>query len=255
MLRSSSATIDAYDIVAPAYDLLTEGHAHGPWLASLETLAHDLGVRGRRVLDVACGTGKSFAPLAERGYAVTACDGSPQMAARAAQRGGADVYVADIRALPVFGAFDLVLCLDDVVNHLLEPEEVTEAIAGMGANLARDGVLLFDVNAAAAYEDSHHMVREDDDTFVVWCGGGVALPEPGGTVDLRVEVFAREDGDVWRRSTGRWRHRHYPVEQVAGLVEAAGLRVRAIRGQRRGGVLEPYRSERDHRKVVIAASR
>ena len=43
---------------------------------------------GERVLDVACGTGKSFMPFLARGWDVTACDLSPAMLARAATVAG-----------------------------------------------------------------------------------------------------------------------------------------------------------------------
>src|SRR5215216_7107442 len=94
-----------YDVLAPAYDVLTAGHAHDAWLRAIERLALAHGLRGRRLLDVACGTGKSFEPLLRRGYEVTACDGSPAMVAHARARAGATarVEVADMRALPVFG--------------------------------------------------------------------------------------------------------------------------------------------------------
>ena len=70
------------------------------------------------VLDVACGTGKSFAPLLQRGYVVIACDASSGMMARARARtdGRAEVVTADVRHLPVLGAFDLVACLDARVD-------------------------------------------------------------------------------------------------------------------------------------------
>src|SRR5215207_9538088 len=101
-----------YDVLAPAYDVLTAGHAHGAWLREIEHLALDHGLRGRRLLDVACGTGKSFEPLLQEGYSVTACDVSPGMVAHARRRAGghARVLVADMRRLPVLGAFDLVTC-------------------------------------------------------------------------------------------------------------------------------------------------
>src|SRR5690348_17252562 len=124
-LEDQTAT-GAYDTLAPAYDLLTAGYAYERWLTALERLAHEHGLRGHRVLDVACGTGKSFEPLLDRGYEVTACDGSPEMAAIAAERaaGRARVHVADMRELPRYGAFDLVLCLDDAINHLVDPGDV-----------------------------------------------------------------------------------------------------------------------------------
>ena len=111
----------AYAVLAPAYDLLTAGYAYGPWLTAIERVAREHGLRGHRLLDVGCGTGKSFMPLLERGFDVTACDISPEMVDLAQRKAGAraDVHVADMRRLPVFGEFDLITCIDDAVNHLL----------------------------------------------------------------------------------------------------------------------------------------
>lgn len=256
LLDEKLATLDAYDTLAPAYDLLTSDYAYERWLAGLEGLARSHGLRGRRVLDVACGTGKSFAPLLDRGYEVTACDGSAGMAAVAARRAGdrAGIHVADMRELPTFGAFDLVLCLDDAINHLVEPGDVVRALAGMRANLAVEGLVMFDVNTELAYEDHGEMIREDDRTFVTARGGG-PLEGPGGVVELSVDVFEACSDGMWLRRSAAWRHRHYPVEEIRGLVAEAGLRLRAVRGQRSGGVIDGRFDERVHHKAVIVAGR
>src|SRR5215217_2508267 len=104
-LTLDSDAARAYAALAPAYDLLTADYAYGPWLAAIERLAIRHGLTGRRLLDVGCGTGKSFMPLLDRGFDVTACDISPEMvaAARAKAAGRADVLVADMRRLPILG--------------------------------------------------------------------------------------------------------------------------------------------------------
>src|SRR3954454_12293784 len=111
---------EAYDGLAPAYDAFTAGHEYECWLDYLEALAVEHGLPGRDLLDVGCGTGKSFLPMLERGYDVVACDLSPQMVARAREKmptGAARVLVADMRELADLGAFDLVTCLDDAINY------------------------------------------------------------------------------------------------------------------------------------------
>ena len=80
-LTLESDATRAYAVLAPAYDLLTAEYAYGPWLAAIERLAREHGLAGHRLLDVGCGTGKSFLPLLERGFHVTACDISPEMVA------------------------------------------------------------------------------------------------------------------------------------------------------------------------------
>src|SRR4051812_5469915 len=115
--------LSAYDALAPHYDAFTAGYDYERWLDALEELAREHGLRGRRLLDVACGTGKSFLPMLERCYDVVACDLSPGMVARAREKASGDVelFVADMRELPRVGSFDLITCLDDAVNYLTSP--------------------------------------------------------------------------------------------------------------------------------------
>src|SRR4051812_45169006 len=105
---------EAYDDLAPAYDLLTADYPYERWLARLLALASEHGLRGGAVLDVACGTGKSFLPLLARGWDVVGCDISAAMLARAAEKApAAELVQADMRSLDRLGSFDLVTCLDD----------------------------------------------------------------------------------------------------------------------------------------------
>ena len=193
-LTLESDATRAYAVLAPAYDLLTAEYAYGPWLSAIERVAREHGLRGHRLLDVGCGTGKSFLPLLERGFDVTACDISPEMVELAQRKAGAraDVHVADMRRLPVFGEFDLITCIDDAINHLLGPDEVADALAGMYENLAPGGLLVFDVNTLAAYRQVPDVVVEDDDLLLRWRGGLAELADPGGEAEVVIDVFAHE---------------------------------------------------------------
>ena len=157
------STARAYDVLAPAYDLLTAGYAYGPWLGAIDSLARSHGLRGQRALDVACGTGKSLEALLDLGYDAIGCDGSAGMAevARDKLAGRAEVFVADMCSLGVVGAFDLITCLDDALNHLPSPADVVSALRAMGANLASDGLLAFDVNTLGAYRDTGDRIVEE----------------------------------------------------------------------------------------------
>src|SRR5919112_1807986 len=98
MQPAEAPAAEAYRGLAPFYDA---------WTSHLERRARRFGVSGRRLLDVACGTGKSFLPLLERGYEVTGCDISPEMLAEArAKAPGVVLEEADMRELPKLGEFD-----------------------------------------------------------------------------------------------------------------------------------------------------
>jgi SAM-dependent methyltransferase len=247
----------AYAVLAPAYDLLTAEYEYGPWLSAIERRAREHGLAGNRLLDVGCGTGKSFLPLLERGFRVTACDISPEMVALAQQKAGtrADVHVADMRRLPVFGEFDLITCIDDAINHLLSPGEVADALCGMYDNLAPGGILVFDVNTLAAYRQVPDVVVEDEDLLLRWRGELAELADPGGEAEVVIDVFAHEGDGLWRRSVSRQRHRHHPIDELRALVEEAGLEVAAVLGQRPGGVLDAELDEELHGKAVFITLR
>lgn len=247
----------AYAVLAPAYDLLTAEYAYGPWLAAIERLAREHGLAGHRLLDVGCGTGKSFLPLIERGFHVTACDISPEMVEVAQRKAGAmaDVHVADMRRLPVFGEFDLITCIDDAINHLLTRGEVADALCGMCDNLAPGGILVFDANTMAAYRQVPDVVVEDEDRLLRWRGGLAELSEPGGEAEVVIDVFAHQGDGLWRRTLSRQRHRHHPIDELCELVEEAGLELAAVLGQRPGAVLDAELDEELHRKAVLIARR
>ena len=251
------STARAYDVIAPAYDLLTAGYAYGRWIAAIDGLAHDHGVRGRRALDVACGTGNALAALLALGYEATGCDLSPGMLAVARRKVGdrAELVEADMCALPVLGAFDLVTCLDDAVNHLPSRALVVAALRAMGANLAPGGLLAFDVNTLAAYRHAGDRIVDGEDRMVLWHGRPARLTAPGGGAVVAMDVLSRRSDGLWRRSRARWRHWHHPPEVVRGAVAAAGLELVHAYGQSAGARLEPVPDEERHTKALLLCRR
>lgn len=256
-----ATTIDEaqYDALAPAYDLLTADYDYDRWIGALLRWAGEHGLRGRRALDVACGTGKSFVPLLDAGFDVVGCDESPGMLAVAATRvpDPRAVRRLDMRALPVLGSFDLITCIDDALNHLLSECDVRDALASMARNLATGGLLVFDVNTLSTYRSvfATSEVFDVDDHLFAWRGLTDARVTPGGMAELQVDVFAPdgEDPSLWRRTTSRHRERHYPVAVIERLVRDAGLVVVDRRGQSPGVVLEPVIDEQRHAKALFMA--
>ena len=245
--------LQPYDPIAFAYDLLVPGHVHDSWLEGIERLALAHGLAGRRVLDVACGTGKSFAPLLQRGYAVTACDVSPRMAALAKLRakGRAHIFVADMRALPALDPFDLITCLDDAVCHLLSAQDVLAALHGMRRNLAPGGLAVFDVALPRAYAEAADAIAGDDRQVVLWR----APEDRGAEVDVRVDVFTERPDGLYERARLHQRHRRHRVDVLRALAARAGLTVLAVHGQQAGGVLCPDLDEARHRKALFVLTR
>lgn len=248
--RPSPGAAEAYDRLAPAYDVLTAAYCHEPWLAAIERLARAHGLRGRRLLDVACGTGKSFLPMAARGYEVTACDVSPRMVAIArAKAPQVKVSNEDMRDLGVLGQFDLVTCLDDAVNYLLTAQELDGFFSGVARNLDESGLAVFDVNSLKLYRTDfgRDWMIDDPGAFIAWTAPDASDLTAGGRVAATIHVFSPA-GSRWVRSESHHEQRHWPREEIESAAEAASLAVAAVYGQRRGARVEDRFSELDHDK-------
>jgi SAM-dependent methyltransferase len=178
---------DFYDALAPFYHLVFPD-----WEASIqrqaaaldEVIRAELGDGARTVLDVACGIGTQALGLAALGYDVTASDLSPGAVRRlrdeAARRGvRIDAKVADMRdAWDAHGrTFDVVLCADNALPHLLADGDIVDALRGFCRCTAPGGMCLVSIRDYAPIDlqtaRMHpHGIREQDGArwvlFQVW---------------------------------------------------------------------------------------
>lgn len=244
----------AYDALAPFYDGFTRDYEYDGWLDALELWAKAHGLCGRDLLDVGCGTGKSFLPLLRMGYRITACDISAEMVERARKKadGSAHVVVADMRSLPWVGRFDLITCLDDAINYLLSREELEAALTSMWAALRPGGVLIFDANSLSAYRDAFAATFERHDGQTQFCWHGEASPdvEPGSICAATLEVVERGE-----RVQTRHVQRHWPASVLRAVATGVGFERVMLRGQIIGGRLVGDPDESRHTKVVCLATR
>jgi ubiquinone/menaquinone biosynthesis C-methylase UbiE len=246
----------AYDAIAPVYDDFTAHHNYELWLGNLMPELKRHGLQGDRLLDVACGTGKSFIPMLERGWEVTACDISAAMVelARAKVGDAVKLSVADMRELPRFGEFDMVWCLDDAVNYLLSEEELERALTGMRRNLAPGGLLMFDVNTLHTHRGffAEEMVVERDGRRLVWRGRSSAEAQPRGISEASFEVLPLE-GDEPLVAPEMHRQRHFPEDEVLAGLESAGLECLETFGHGEDAVLRQPLQDEVHGKAVYIA--
>lgn len=254
MIASDART--AYERFAAFYDDFTAGYEHGAWAGMLLDAAEAAGLRGRRLLDVACGTGESFLSMLDRGFEVTACDISPAMlaAARAKATGRAELLEHDMRALPRLGAFDLVWCLGDALNYLMTAGALRAAFGGMAANLARDGVLVFDVNTLSTFRDvySSLRVRPGERQILLLDGHGAPDVGAGGEAEVWIDRLTPAAGGRWERCRTVHRHRHHPASTIERCLAANGLALAAVHGSSADG-LRPGLDEDRHIKGVYIA--
>jgi SAM-dependent methyltransferase len=250
---STTLAFAAYEALAAVYDRFTADYEYDRWLDAIEEWAFAHGLDGRSLLDVACGTGKSFLPMLAKGYQVTACDLSPSMVAAAREKAPQlDIRVADMRSLPWAAQFDLITCMDDAVNYLLSDADLAAALRSMATALAPGGILVFDTNSLMTYRSTfaQEFVVDCAPWQVHWHGESGSDFRSGDMASATVEMVGPGANPVSRHV-----QRHWPVDVLRGTCEQAGFERVSFRGQMPGGLLTGDPDEMLHIKVVCLAAR
>ncbi|MBN6033645.1 class I SAM-dependent methyltransferase [Amycolatopsis sp. 195334CR] len=199
---------------------------------------------GRAVLDCACGIGTQAIGLAGLGYRVVGSDLSPVAAARAVREATArgrrlPALAADMARLPFRDeAFDVVVCADNSIAHLLTEPALATALASMRRVLRPGGTLVLTVRAErrdrprVSPVQLHETAAGPVVTFQLWDW------HDDEHYDLRhIQLHPR--GDTYEprvRRVTSWAIGH---QHLAELVVAAGFTEAAWHSPERSGFFQP----------------
>ena len=248
--------LQAYESLATIYDDFNHRNDYETWIgAVLLPKLLDYGLEAPGVaLDIGCGTGRAFPPLLKRGWDICGCDVSPAMVTIARERFGNQVRlsVADMRRLPTLGSFDLVLAMNDTVNHLLTDRDLHQAMAGVAKNLSPSGLLIFDCNTRGLFRK----LFDAAERRAVERGGRRWIWQGMGEGDLPPPTFrAQISGDSIDPITIT--ERHFSRREIERVLGAAGLRCRGVLGQREASgrvvLCDQPDDERDGKFIYFAS--
>ncbi|MFI6439305.1 class I SAM-dependent methyltransferase [Streptomyces sp. NPDC050759] len=242
-----------YDALAPDYHRI-----FADWDVSMARQAAALGALlgpgPHRVLDCSCGIGTQAIGLALAGHQVVGSDLSPVAATRAGAEAAArgarlPTAAADMRRLPFASSvFDVVVCADNSLAHLLTAPDVEAALAGM-RRVLRDGGLL--VLTLRDYDEIRRtrpgapppQVSEESRgrliTFQLW-----QWHEDGERYDLEHFQLTDRGGDDWAVRVRRTTSWALTRSQVAEFVTAAGFTDVRWHDPAAGGFYQPVLTAR-----------
>ena len=215
---------------AEVYDAVGLARFGAAMLGPVLTLVRRHRGRVRRALDLACGAGAAAVHLAREGYQVVGVDRSEAMLARARERAAREgVQVTwlqqDMRELEVAPPVDLVTCLFDSVNHLLEPEDVRRTFRRVRQALAPGGLFVFDVTTISALaQEWGDATWIEADTPEVFLAVTTDYSYDTAVLTLHLTGFVRQ-GEGYRRFQEVRRERGYPLHELRRWLVGAGLSV------------------------------
>ncbi len=197
----------------------------------LRTLLERHPVEGRRLLELACGTGTVAVAMAREGWHVHGVDGSDGMLAEArtkAAEAGVEIALSrqDMRTFSLPERVDLATCMYDSLNYMLTSDDLLAVFRRVYATLEPGGLFLFDMNTAYAlavlWDDEVHL-SDDEDMTVIFDSQYEGQRQ---RVTVRATVFERQ-GALYRKIQEEHTEQAYPPEQVATLLTDAGFCVEA----------------------------
>jgi glycine/sarcosine N-methyltransferase len=213
------------------------------------------------VLDAACGTGMHVIDMVKRGYPSAGADLSAGMIAKARQNSAAAAIQAEF-ATAGFGSlaaafsgspllpFDAVLCLGNSLPHLLNPLDLSVALADFNACLRPGGLLLLqNRNFDAVMRDRQRWMepqsfREDQDE---WLFLRFYDYLPGDLIDFNVVSLHRsaQPGSQpagWQQSIHTTRLRPLLQSELETALAGAGFHSVTAYGSMQGDAFQPLSS-------------
>lgn len=174
------------------------------------------------LLDLGCGTGSFAVEMARRGYDVLGLDQSCDMLAIAKEKSAAlnvQFIQQDITKMELFGTVDIIVCLLDTVNHILQESKLNHLFKQCKNYLNPDGLLIFDLAAPYYFEQVlgdqvFYDIKED--YTLLW----------QNTVDSKktrsrseLTFFIRQNDQSYQRGEECIEEKIYPVETVRSLLQ------------------------------------
>ncbi|WP_394233030.1 class I SAM-dependent DNA methyltransferase [Niallia oryzisoli] len=170
-----------YGRFAYLYDELMRDVPYHEWLTFIKRQAETYGIAGKKLLDLACGTGELTIQLADEGYDVTGVDLSGDMLAVAkekADKRGHSLFFAeqDMSELEGLGQFDIIGIFCDSLNYLQTEREVVQTFERVLHHVKPEGLFLFDVHSVykinTLFIDQTYAYNGEDVSYIWQCFEG-----------------------------------------------------------------------------------
>lgn len=221
----------SYERFAYVYDELMKDAPYDKWLIILTAKLEQYSVQGKRLLDLACGTGELTVELAKHGFEVSGVDLSDEMlliAQEKAENQGVSIsfYQQNMAELEGLGLFDCVTIFCDSLNYLQSENDVVCTFKRVYDHLNTNGLFLFDIHSIYKIEKifaDHTFAVNDEEVSYIWnCFPG----EEPYSVEHDLSFFVKDDqSGLYDRFDEFHYQRTYSVSQYTEWLKQAGFEV------------------------------
>lgn len=228
----------AYSEFARFYDRV-EGDAPAGFSRWILGRLDEYAATVRSVLELGCGTGAVLEALPSE-WAKVGVDSSSDMLEQARSKGlGVTLVEADMTGATLGKTFDLVICVFDTINHLLDPEDWRRTFRVAHNHLRSGGLFLFDMNTLGrlrAIASEPAWVHDFEGNTLIMKISDVGSDQ----FDWDIRVF-EVDGDHFRLHRDIVQESALPLAKVRELLSSEGFDVLESRDGNEGEATEDSR--------------
>ena len=246
--------MSSYDALAASYDGLMIDGSYRKRADWLDRQLRKSAIPVHTVLDLACGTGTISCLLTQKGYQVTATDGSEEMLTQAMRKAAAlegqpPLFLHQtMPRLRLLEPVDAAVSTLDSLNYLTREKDIRETFCRVYRWLKPGGMFIFDVNTPYKLRrmDGQMYMDETEDSFCVW---RTFFSERTRVCTYQVDLFRLRRDGTWDRDFEEHRERAWTQEELRTYLTDAGFTDIRLTGDL---TLRPPKAEED-RWIVRAA--
>lgn len=186
------------------------------------------------VVDLGCGTGTLTELLYQAGFDMVGVDLSDAMLAKAVEKreksGSEILYLQqDMRELSLYSTVGTVVSVCDSLNYILEEDELVKVFSLVNNYLFPGGIFIFDFNTDYKYREvigDSTIAENREDCSFIWEN---AYDPEGRINEYDLTLFLRREEGLFEKVTETHLQRGYEPEEMAELLERAGLKLLLMR--------------------------
>lgn len=182
-------------------------------------------LRGKKLLELGCGTGNMTMKLRESGMDVTGVDLSSDMLDAAMDKALKRRYKIlfvnqDMTSFHMNKTYDFVFSFCDAYNYLLEEEDLKNSFTAVYKHLKEGGYFLFDISSSYKLKTligNRTFTQNEEDICYIW---------DNYREDPRLEMYITffiQEGQLYRRVNEKHIQRAWELEEIHTLLEKVGF--------------------------------
>jgi SAM-dependent methyltransferase len=217
--------VNIYEVFSKVYDSVMSDKFYEDYYKFISTIIKKHGIDPKNILELASGTGKLAKNFLNKGYDVECLDISPSML-QIAQQKGLKTYEAKMTNFNLKKRYDLILCVYDSLNYLLQEKDLQQCFYSVHKHLNENGLFIFDMNSDYKINELipknpvKTEYRKIGDIEFIW----VNSSEPNLWISDLI-FFEKENDLSYRRYHEKHVERAYKLRTVKNLLRKTKLQL------------------------------